>query len=247
MIRDVVIIKDGMPLLSRNYADSPSPFSVSDNLIMMSGFFSAINSFSDQFDGLGQVSELKLSNTDDTRVSFLRDPSLPNLVYMATFDESTKGVNVQRTLRKISKTFLQKYNVQSILNWRGRRNAFQAFEENISQFVKEEKEENEQGFKDKVIELFNNVKDKINENEQPSQKIENKLPSYSSEVPSLTLSKKINPKHFLTGEISCKVFERIDGKKNLEDLADELKFPIDKIHSTCKSMVKMGFISLNHN
>ena len=64
MIRDIVIIKDGIPLLSKNFSNSEQLFSKTDDLIMISGFFSALNSFSDQFDDLGSISELKLSNND---------------------------------------------------------------------------------------------------------------------------------------------------------------------------------------
>ena len=103
----------------------------------MSGFFSALNSFSDQFDNLGTISELKLSN-NNCRLSFLKDPYVPNLVYLATFDENSKGVNVQRVLRKLSHNFLRQYNVQQILNWRGRKNTFIEFEETITEFIEEE-------------------------------------------------------------------------------------------------------------
>ena len=131
MIKDVVIIKDGIPLLSKNFSNSEQLFSKTDDLIMISGFFSALNSFSDQFDDLGSICELKLSNTD-SQLSFLRDRSIPNLIYLASFDEKSKGVNVQRYLRKISNTFLRKYNIDQITKWRGRANTFKSFEEIIN-------------------------------------------------------------------------------------------------------------------
>ena len=115
MINDVVIIKDGIPLLSRNFSDTKSIFSRQDNLIMISGFFSALNSFSDQFDDLGSISELKLSN-NDFKLSFFKDKSIPNLIYLASYDEKSNSVNVQRYLRKISQTFLKKYSITQIPN-----------------------------------------------------------------------------------------------------------------------------------
>ena len=113
MIHDFLIIKDGLPLLSRNFTNSINVFSQSDTLILVSGFFTALNSFSDSFEDLGTISELKLSN-NDLKLSFLKDNSIPNLIYLATFDESSKSVNVKRVLRKISRTFLQKYNISEI-------------------------------------------------------------------------------------------------------------------------------------
>ena len=59
MICDVLIIKDGLPLLSKSFCESTdikNLFSEVDNLIMVSGFFSALNSFSDSFEDLGTIS-----------------------------------------------------------------------------------------------------------------------------------------------------------------------------------------------
>ncbi len=242
MIKDIVIIKDGMPLLCQNYSENPSIFSKSDNLIMLSGFFSAINSFSDQFDGMGSVSELKLSNESDLRLSFLRDPSLPNLVYMATFDENSKGVNVQRVLRRVSKTFLQKYNIESILKWRGRRDTFKAFEEVISEYVEEDKNETESGFKDKILSLFGNVEEKINK-EKNSEVVE-QVPRYYNTVPKKRISSGIDILHYTTGQNSPIIFNSIDNKKNIKQLSEELNIDAETVHNVCKNLLKMGFIEL---
>ena len=127
MICDVLIIKDGMPLFVKSIANSINAFTQGDNLIMVSGFFSALNSFSDSFDDLGTISELKLSN-NELKLSFLKDSSIPNLIYLATYDDKSKGVNVQRTLRKIARSFLMKYNINQIINWNGKIDAFRSFE-----------------------------------------------------------------------------------------------------------------------
>jgi len=84
---------------------------------MVSGFFSALNSFSDSFEELGTISELKLSN-NDLKLSFLKDSSIPNVIYIATYDEKSKPVNVLRILRKLSRTFIQKFSIDAILNYR---------------------------------------------------------------------------------------------------------------------------------
>ena len=244
MIRDVVIIKDGMPILSKNFSRSTNAFTQADNLIMLSGFFSAIHSFSDQFEDLGNVSELKLSK-NDLKLSFLVEPSMPNLVYLATFDEKSKGVNVQRTLRKISKNFLRQYNIQKILNWRGRKDTFQAFEEIIEKHIEEEKEESETDFTEKVVNLFNDVKDKIDgdKKEQPISK-----PHFYDLIPQPKISKKINPSYYLTGKNSCAVFKIIDGTKNIEGIAQQSEMNPENVYNICKNLVKLGFISLDpHN
>jgi len=108
MICDLLIIKDGLPLLSSNFTDSSNPnniFTQEDNLIMISGFFSALDSFSDSFEDLGAISELKLTN-NDLKLSFLRDARIPNLIYLASFDDKTEKKNVEGFLKTISKKYL---------------------------------------------------------------------------------------------------------------------------------------------
>lgn len=257
MINDVVIIKDGIPLLSRNFSDTKSIFSRQDNLIMISGFFSALNSFSDQFDDLGSISELKLSN-NDFKLSFFKDKSIPNLIYLASYDEKSNSVNVQRYLRKISQTFLKKYSITQILNWCGRADAFESFEENVEKFVEEEKKESEPEFKDRVLKLFDIMKSKLNENIDNSEfkvpenlmvkdfKEKIKKKENVTLIPCFKTSKKLNPKHYLTGEISYKVFNQIDGKKSVNQIADELSTTSETVNNICKVLVKMGFITLSN-
>lgn len=268
LIQDVVIIKDGIPLFSKSFCDSQGSqkgifssqkgiFSQGNNLIMISGFFSALNSFGDQFKDLGTIKELQLSK-NDLKLSFLKDSSIPNLLYLATFDEKSKGINIQRYLRKISHTFLKKYNINEILNWSGRVDAFKSFEEIIKKYVEEEKKETEIQFKEKVVRLFNDVKEKINENEDivkndaySNLKIEEikraQIPHYFNLIPSLKVSKKINPKNYLTGVSSFKVFNQINGINSIDQIAKELSMNQERVYAICKSLIKMGFISLFKN
>lgn len=252
MIHDVVLIKDGLPLLCKSFSDnskSNKVFSQGDDLIMVSGFFTALNSFSDSFENMGTISELKLSN-NDLKLSFLKDNSIPNLIYLATYDENSKGVNVQRVLRKISHTFLQKYNINQILNWNGRRDTFNSFEEFLNLYVIEEREEKDSVFKDRIVELFKNVEDKINEEsnlialKKDVKPILN-LPDYCHQIPVFTTSKRINPKHYLTGETSHQVFYEIDGIKSIENITTKLKLEYNQVHNICKNLIKLGFINLS--
>ncbi len=244
MIRDVIIIKDGLPLLSKNFSNSGTIFSQGESLLMMSGFFSAINSFSDQFEKLGTVSELRLSK-NDLKLSFLRDRNLPNLTYLATFDETSKGVNVQRALRKISRNFLQKYNANQILNWRGRKDKFKDFEEDIEKFVDDEKKEKEIEFKEKVVDLFKNIEEKITEDKNSSIKKEDiNIPDYYNHVPASKISKNVNPSYYLTSKKSIKIFKEIDGEKSIDKISNLLSLNQKEVYNICKNLVKLGFIAL---
>jgi len=249
MIHDFLIIKDGLPLLFKNFSSSKNIFSQADSLLLVSGFFSALNSFSDSFEDLGTISELKLSN-NDLKLSFLKDSSIPNLLYIATYDENSKAINVLRILRKVSRTFLQKFNINEILNWRGRTNAFETFECVLERLEKEELEESDSGFKERIVELFKCVEEKLNEESNLlalKGKIEPSpdLPHYCNQIPRFTITKKINPKYFLTGETSCNVFYQINGKKSIEHISKGLDLDYSQVYNICKNLIKLGFISLS--
>ena len=248
MIHDFLIIKDGLPLFVKHYTSLDNAFTQGDNLIMVSGFFSALNSFSDSFDDLGTISELKLSN-NELKLSFLKDRSIPNLIYLATYDENSNAVNVQRTLRKISRSFLMKYNINEILNWNGRINTFNSFESILNQYVEEEKQEKESEFKDRVVKLIKTVEDKLNEESsllalKSEIKKPDNLPEYCYQIPKFTSSMKVNPKNYLTGDSSFKVFYQINGRKSIGDITSELNLEHKQVYNICKNLIKLGFIKL---
>ena len=248
MIHDLIIIKDGLPLLVKNFSNPSNTFCHGDSLILISGFFTALNSFSDSFEDLGTISELKLSN-NDLKLSFLKENSIPNLIYLATYDEKSKGVNVQRILRKVSKTFLTKFNINQILNWSGRRDEFNSFEEILKRFHEEEIVETDSKFKERVVELFKNVEEKLNEEKDlKALKIERKsvkdFPMYCSQIPYYAYSQKINPKHYLTGELSQNVYNKIDGIKSISEISEMLEVKHEQVYNVCKNLIKLGFINL---
>ncbi|MHA1319306.1 MAG: hypothetical protein ACTSQ1_05750 [Promethearchaeota archaeon] len=248
MIHDFLIIKDGLPLLFKNFSIAKNIFSEVDSLLMVSGFFSALNSFADSFEDLGTISELKLSN-NDLKLSFLKDSSIPNLIYIATYDEKSKPVNVLRILRKLSRTFLQKFSIDAILNWKGNTNAFKSFEDILQAFVEEELNESDTEFKERVVELFKSVEERLNE-ESNLQALKSKLdpppnlPPYCNQIPRFTTLKKINPKYYLTGETSQKVFYQIDGHKSIRQITEKLDLKHVQVYNICKNLVKLGFIGL---
>ena len=250
MIKDVIIIKDGIPLFSRNYCtsgtNSHKMFIEQNDLIMVSGFFSALNSFSEEFDNFGPIKELKLTNTE-LKLSFLKDRSIPNLIYLATFDDKSKGVNVQRALRKISRTFLTRYNIDAIANWSGRTDAFDDMREIVGKYIDEEKEENEIEFKEKIVDLFKNVEDLIDGETKITQEEEMlvNVPGYYNYIPYSKTVKQINPRYYLSGESSYKVFQEIDGLKSINQIAEKLKFDQLQVYNVCKNLIKIGFVDLN--
>ncbi|MHA2180198.1 MAG: hypothetical protein ACXAAH_02110 [Promethearchaeota archaeon] len=295
MICDVLIIKDGLPLLSKSFSNSSNAkniFSELDNLIMVSGFFSALNTFSDSFESLGTISELKLSN-NNLKLSFLKETNISDLIFLATFDKDSDLTCVQSFLKTILDLFLEKYDYDQISKWNGKLDHFKAFESVIEQEINKEQilkqgPQDTNLFENKIeqelteeeivkqklqdtITFENVIKQELNEKEIVKQKqhdtiaydwltsfetddstklqeeVEHieEMPEYFEYIPSFTASKIINPKNYLTGDTSYKVYDKIDGQKNINQISSFLKMEQIRVYNICKNLVKMGFISFN--
>lgn len=248
MICDVIIIKDGLPLFSKNFSNSSitNLLSQEDNLIMISGFFAALNSFSDSFEDLGTISELKLSN-NNLKLSFLKDSNVPDLIYLATYDDKSELINVQQILKNISNFFLTEFSIEQISNWNGKLDYFKPFENIIQRFLDEENRKSQDQANNKIFEFFNSFVEEDKTPLAPKKEIENneEMPEYYDYVPIFTTSKKINPKYYLTGDSSCKVYEHINGEKSIDQIAINLNLNQNQVYNVCKNLIKMGFLSFN--
>lgn len=219
-------------------------FSEIDNLIMVSGFFSALNSFSDSFEDLGTISELKLSN-NNLKLSFLKDPNIPDLIFLATYDKNSELMNVQKFLKKISNLFLKTYSYNQILNWNGKLDRFKEFNSVIEEYNKKEEEVKQVSYDNSVVSWLKSFEDNIDVPVRLESDLEGikSNPDFYEYIPIFTSTKKINPKHYLTGEVSCKIYDNIDGKKTINQITKELNIDHNKVYNLCKNLVKMGFIS----
>ncbi len=235
MIRDLVIIKDGVPLLAKNLSNSQKGlFSKENDLIMLSGFFSALNSFSDQFEDLGSIKELKLSK-NNLKLSFLNDRSVQNLVYLATFDKDSNSVDVRSFLKSVSKSFINRYGINEIKKWAGRREMFETFEEVVDTFLEEE------DYEGNGTSTYNEPEQLLKSHDILSENV----PKYYHYIPRFKVSTKINPEHYLTGESSYKVFNKIDGIKSISQIANELQMKEERVYAISKNLIKFGFISFS--
>ncbi len=248
MICDVIIIKDGLPLFSKNFSNSNINHLLSqeDNLIMVSGFFSALNSFSDSFESMGTISELKLSN-NNLKLSFLKDSNVPDLIYLATYDSKSELIEVQQFLHKISNSFLNEFSIDQISNWNGKLDYFKKFEYSVERFLDEENKKVQDQTNNKIFEFFNSFVDyDIKPLELKDETVSaEEDPEFYEYVPNFTTSKKINPKYYLTGETSIVIYEKINGKKTVNQISIELNVDQNQVYNVCKNLIKLGFISFN--
>ncbi|MFX1502221.1 MAG: hypothetical protein ACFFDH_14760 [Promethearchaeota archaeon] len=249
MICDVIIIKDGLPLFYKSFSNSSNIkhlLSQEDNLIMISGFFSALNSFSDSFEDMGTITELKLSN-NSLKLSFLKDLNIPDLIYLATYDNKSELLDVQAFLKKISRSFQKEYSIEQIINWNGKLNFFMNFEEVLKLILKNEDKMKQDKENDRILEFFNSFIEDDIKHLEPKKEIKDieENPEYYEYIPIFTTSKKINPKYYLTGESSCKVYDQINGEKTINQIANYLNLHQNQVYNVCKNLIKMGFIRLN--
>jgi hypothetical protein len=234
MIRDLVIIKDGVPLLSKKLCNyEKSVFAQENDLIMLSGFFSALNSFGNQFKNLGSISELKLSNSN-LKLSFLNDTNIQNMVFLATFDQNSNSVDVKRFLYSVSQNFSKRFGAEQIIKWAGRREIFESFEEVVEDLLEDD---------DKDHDNYNNNESTMILDSKSD--LDQKIPDYYDYIPYFKISTKINPEHYLTGESSYNVFNKIDSRKSISQIADELDMDKERVYAICKNLIKFGFISFS--
>ncbi len=73
------------------------------------------------------------------------------------------------------------------------------------------------------------------------------MPEYYGFIPNFvgSASKIINPKNYLTGDSSYKIYNKIDGKRSINQITKELSMEQIKVYNICKNLVKMGFITFN--
>jgi hypothetical protein len=106
---------------------------------------------------------------------------------------------------------------------------------------------NEDKYNAKVFDWIKSFETQNDENNEMNTESEISIsnPEYFDYVPIFTTSKKINPKYYLTGVTSCKVYEQIDGKKSINQISTQLNVKQNQVYNICKNLIKMGFISLN--
>ena len=120
MIQNLIIIKDGSTLLSENFGNCHSLHS---NPILLSGFFDALISFSEEFEQ-GSLEQLRFHNAN---VNFLKSDGL--LYVIVTDLEDSLSVNTTK-LRKIAKLFFSEYGIY-LTDFNGEITSFDKFKNTI--------------------------------------------------------------------------------------------------------------------
>ncbi len=189
---------------------------------------------------------MKLSN-NNLKLSFLKDPKAPDLIFLATFDEDSDLTSVQRFLNKISDLFSKKFDSNQISNWNGKLDSFKSFEDIIEKCVNENETITQTQHVTKAFDWLTSFEtdDSVELSKDTEENSPN--PEYYDFVPCFvgSNSKIINPKNYLTGDTSVKIYDVIDGRKSIKEITREISIEQIIVYNVCKNLVKMGFLSLN--
>ncbi|MHA1985213.1 MAG: hypothetical protein ACW98D_01120 [Promethearchaeota archaeon] len=185
-------------------------------------------------------------DNSNLKLSFLKDKILPELIFLATFDIDSELKSVQSFLEKISVLFLKEYDYDQIKNWNGKLDHFKAFETVIEQELNEKEKVEQKKHDTKAFDWLTSFEKEENvQVKEENEEIE-ELPEYYEYIPIFTTTVAIGViKNYLTGDTSYRVYGKIDGKKNINEITKELKMEQLKVYNICKNLVKMGFISFN--
>jgi hypothetical protein len=185
-------------------------------------------------------------DNSNLKLSFLRDTEIPELIFLATFDNDSDMKSVQRFLGKISELFLEEYDTNQIQNWNGKLDHFKAFEKVIEQEINKNEIVKQKEHDVKAFDWLTSFE--TDESEKLKEEIEcmEEMPEYYEYIPNSTKNVAIvTMKNYLTGDTSFKVYDNIDGKKNINQISVILSLEQVKVYNICKNLIKMGFISFN--
>ena len=155
MIKDLYILKSGLPIFSKEIDPETNgsklltneniPMDHDDRITMISGFFSAINSFIKTVVNYGEISELKM--TGDIKFSFFKPKNAVDLLFVGSSDCAIKQSMMKILLNKISSEFIRKYPVIKGKEWCGETNIFD-FDDDLSEIIRDSEADNSSLFKE---------------------------------------------------------------------------------------------------
>ncbi len=135
MILDFVILRNGLPIYTMNFDPEKGVSYDKQKFTLISGFFSAIDTFIESVETLGEVSEIKMST--NTLFAFKKVP-IPDglLLFVLTTDEETPKYHRKVIIEEVSSAFIS--NFQETLNhsWGGNIQIYNSFNQILLEILK---------------------------------------------------------------------------------------------------------------
>ncbi|MHA1341975.1 MAG: hypothetical protein ACTSO2_18555 [Promethearchaeota archaeon] len=227
MIENIFILKNGLPIYTGSLIKREkqnAAFEGEENITMMSGFFSALNSFANTVGNFGDMKEIKLNKV---KFSFFipNEARNANLLFVSQSNAKTSEQAIESLLNRISSKFLRKYPSVLKKEWNGRAEIFESFTEDIEEIISK-------SIKSKMQDIYNH-------NSQNSDY----LNTFSKIIPKKMIDSNQNIEDFLSGDLAIKIFKKIDGYSSIEQIAEKIEISKEKIWLFCKSFAKRGLVS----
>jgi len=240
-----------------------------DQVTMISGFFSAINSFAKKVGNFGDMKELKMNNI---KFSFYRPNDCDYLLFVGASDTNLSQNIIQSVLKNVSSEFLRIFPDVLHPIWNGKTDKFKNFKPIIKRIMHEfelnyiDSLHTENKVSPKNIAEFR-IRNNRFDHRMLSRNIEfkNKVRRLNSEIAFKELrnreyvpySKEIfygliplkkmdeigDYSDLFSGRDSRSVFHAINGRNTVEDIARLTGLKNDRTFNLCKCFIKMGLIS----
>ncbi|MHA1221037.1 MAG: hypothetical protein ACTSQB_04820 [Candidatus Heimdallarchaeota archaeon] len=123
MMQNILVLKDGSTLVNENFGDCRS---IHSNPILLSGFFEALLSFSEEMHR-GKLEQLQFENAS---VNFLK---MNGLVFIAVCDKIDSLRKIKKKLSRIAEIFWVDYE-KYLTNFSGEITVFSKFKEKLLKF-----------------------------------------------------------------------------------------------------------------
>ncbi len=218
MLNDLFILKNGLPIFTKNECLYNDGGAHDDQITMISGFLSAINSFANNVDNLGNMKEMKM---EDVSFMFFKPPNDHNLLFVgASKGKDIQAPLVEAMLKKISSAFIRRFPFITENKWDGETEIFKEFES--------------------ILENIMQHKDSLD-----PENLGANISKFDAALVPYKRIKKIYERgiYDLFSSMDSKVvFQAINGLKNLESIAEETEIPLIRVYSLCKSFIKMGLV-----
>ena len=126
MILDFVILRDGLPVFTMNFDPKKGLSHDQQKFTLISGFFSAIDTFVNSVEHLGEVSEIKMSS--NTYFAFKKTKITGGfLLFILITDEETPRFYRRNIISEASGAFIDQYSQTLDDNWSGNIDIYRNF------------------------------------------------------------------------------------------------------------------------
>lgn len=139
MLNDLFILRNGLPIYVRSIKIDENSCKISttlnnEQITIISGFFSAINSFAARMGIWGDIEELKMNS--DTKFSFYKHYN-DNILFVSSSNKHTDPHTTEMILKKIAEEFFHRFPDIEERKWEGNIDIFNDFDFIVKNVIKE--------------------------------------------------------------------------------------------------------------